>query len=50
MSRYLIAFDMDTGCLKDHYHGNNYSNAYYDIKSILAKHGFENIQDSVYLG
>lgn len=50
MSRYLITFDMDTNCLKDNYHGNNYINAYSDIKTILARHGFENIQGSVYLG
>ncbi len=50
MSRYLITFDMDTNCLKDNYHGNSYNNAYADIKNILAKHGFENIQRSVYLG
>lgn len=50
MSRYLITFDMDTNCLKDNYHGNNYTNAYSDIKTILARHGFENIQGSVYLG
>ena len=41
---------MDTNCLKDNYHGNSYNNAYADIKNILAKHGFENIQGSVYLG
>lgn len=50
MSRYLITFDMDTNCLKDNYHGNSYNNVYADIKNILAKHGFENIQGSVYLG
>lgn len=50
MSRYLIAFDMDTNCLKDNNHGNSYSNAYADIKNIFARHGFENIQGSVYLG
>ena len=50
MSRYLITFDMDTNCLKENYHGNSYNNAYADIKTILAKHGFENIQGSVYLG
>lgn len=50
MSRYLITFDMDTACLKENYHGNNYTNAYGDIKSILLKHWFENIQGSVYLG
>lgn len=41
---------MDTNCLKDNYHTNSYNNAYYDIKAILAKHGFDNIQGSVYLG
>ncbi len=50
MSRYLITFDMDTICLKENYHSNNYTNAYGDIKNILLKHGFENIQGSVYLG
>ncbi|CBX21459.1 unnamed protein product [Neisseria lactamica Y92-1009] len=50
MSRYLITFDMDTNCLKDNYHGNSYNNAYSDIKTILARHGFENIQGSVYVG
>ena len=50
MSRYLITFDLDTNCLKDNNHGNSYNNAYADIKNILAKHGFENIQGSVYLG
>lgn len=41
---------MNTNCLKENYHGNSYNNAYADIKAILAKHGFENIQGSVYLG
>lgn len=50
MSRYLITFDMDTHCLKSNYHGNTYTNAYYDIRAVLEKHGFENLQGSVYLG
>ncbi|AGO16903.1 VapD [Glaesserella parasuis] len=50
MSRYLITFDMDTNCLKDNYHGNDYNNAYYDIRNTLEKHGFEHLQGSVYLG
>ena len=41
---------MDTNCLKDHYHSNNWNNVYSDIKTILSKHGFNNIQGSVYLG
>lgn len=50
MSKYLITFDMDTNCLKEHYHSNSYNNAYADIKTVLSKHGFNNIQGSVYLG
>lgn len=49
-SRYLISFDMDTHCLKDNYHRSSYHNAYADIKGVLSKHGFDNIQGSVYLG
>ena len=41
---------MDTNCLKNNYHGNSYKNAYADIRTILLKHGFDNIQGSVYLG
>jgi len=41
---------MDTNCLKENYHGNSWNNAYNDIKNTLQKHGFENIQGSVYLG
>lgn len=41
---------MDTNCLKENYHGNSYNNAYNDVKNILSKNGFDNIQGSVYLG
>lgn len=50
MSRYLITFDMDTNCLKDNYHSNNANNAYADIRNVLQKYEFTNIQGSVYLG
>lgn len=50
MSKYLITFDMDTACLKDNYHNNNWNNAYSDIAKTLKKYGFEGIQGSVYLG
>lgn len=50
LSRYLITFDMDTNCLEKNYHGNNSNNAYSDIRRTLEKHGFINIQGSVYLG
>lgn len=50
MSRYLITFDMDTNCLDNNYHGNNPNNAYANIRSVLERRGFNNIQGSVYLG
>lgn len=50
MSKYLITFDMGTNCLKENYHGNDWNNAYADIASTLSKHGFNQIQGSVYLG
>ncbi|MDO5090747.1 MAG: hypothetical protein Q4D61_04310 [Cardiobacteriaceae bacterium] len=50
MSRYLITFDMDTRCLQERYPAQTWQNAYADIKKILACHGFDNIQGSVYLG
>ncbi|WP_057415682.1 VapD [Pseudomonas syringae group genomosp. 3] len=50
MSKYLITFDMNTNCLKNEYHGNNWNNAYYDIGKILKRHGFSNLQGSVYIG
>lgn len=50
MSKYLITFDLDTTKLKTLYHGNSHTNAYYDIKNILTRHGFNGIQGSVYLG
>ena len=50
MSKYLITFDMDTSCLKQNYHGNNWNNAYADIARVLKEYHFEGIQGSVYLG
>ncbi|MGS0737952.1 hypothetical protein ACVBEG_15710 [Pseudomonas sp. GG8] len=50
MSKYLITFDMNTSCLKENYHSNNYNNAYADIGRTLKRYGFNNIQGSVYLG
>lgn len=41
---------MNTNCLKENYHGNNWNNAYYDIANTLQKHGFNRIQGSVFLG
>ena len=49
MSKYLIAFDLSQECLKQHYHANSPTNAYYNIATILKKHGFDNIQGSVYI-
>lgn len=49
MSKYLIAFDINQECLKQHYHANSPNNAYYNIATVLKKHGFDNIQGSVYI-
>lgn len=49
MDRTLIVFDMDTHCLERNYHNPSWRNAYTDIQRILKKHGFTNIQGTVYL-
>ena len=49
MDRTLIVFDMDTHCLERNYHNPCWRNAYTDIQRILKKHGFTNIQGTVYL-
>ncbi|ERF77915.1 virulence factor [Gallibacterium anatis] len=49
MDRTLIVFDMDTHCLEQNYHTTSWRNAYSDIQRILKKHGFTNIQGTVYL-
>ena len=49
MDRTLIVFDMDTHCLERNYHNPSWRNAYADIQRILKKHGFTNIQGTVYL-
>jgi virulence-associated protein VapD len=49
MDRCLIVFDLDTKCLEKNYHNPSWQNAYGDIKRILSKHRFGNIQGTVYL-
>ena len=49
MDRTLIVFDMDTHCLERNYHNPSWRNAYAEIQRILKKHGFTNIQGTVYL-
>lgn len=49
MDRTLIVFDMDTHCLEENYHNTSWRNAYADIQRILKRHGFTNIQGTVYL-
>lgn len=49
MDRTLIVFDIDTHCLEENYHNQSWRNAYADINKILKKHGFTNIQGTVYL-
>lgn len=46
---YAIAFDMDIDSLKTNY-GDPYNNAYYEIRKVLTKHGFNWQQGSVYFG
>ena len=48
MDRTLIVFDMDTNCLKLNYHNPSWQNAYGDVSKVLKKHGFSNIQGTVY--
>ena len=45
---YAIAFDLIVKSLQEHY-GPQYTNAYYDVKVVLRKYGFFNVQGSVYI-
>lgn len=47
---YAVAFDIDTTCLDQSYHGNNYQNAYGDIRKFMEANGFTWKQGSVYFG
>ncbi len=47
---YAIVFDLDTESLRDLCHGNNYNNAYMDIRKYLTARGFEWMQGSTYFG
>lgn len=49
MDRCLIVFDLDTELLKANYHNNSWNNGYGDIRKVLNKHRFNNIQGTVYL-
>lgn len=49
MDRTLIVFDLDTKALEKHYHNASWRNGYADIQRVLNRHGFENIQGTVYL-
>ncbi len=49
MDRCLIVFDLDTKCLEENYHNSSWQNAYADIRRILNRHRFNNIQGTVYL-
>ena len=46
---YAIAFDLIVSDLKIHYGGNNYQNAYFEVKKTLDACGFEWTQGSVYV-
>ena len=45
---FAISFDMSVSELRQHY-GEPYNNAYYEIKELLKKDGFEWIQGSTYM-
>jgi virulence-associated protein VapD len=49
MDRCLIVFDLDTEALEQHYHNASWQNGYADIRRVLNKHRFNNIQGTVYL-
>jgi virulence-associated protein VapD len=47
---YAICFDLDAETLENQYHNESWQNGYEEIRRILAKHGFERQQGSVYFG
>lgn len=47
---YAICFDLDTERLQQNYPGPSYQNGYGEIRSVLAQHGFNWQQGSVYFG
>jgi len=47
---YAISFDLDTETLKNTYPNESYTNAYGDIRKVLAQMGFLWQQGSVYFG
>ncbi|MCM1333741.1 MAG: hypothetical protein NC084_07160 [Bacteroides sp.] len=46
--RKAVNFDLGTNALKEHYPGDNYRDAYSDIKKFMERHGFEHRQYSGY--
>ncbi|HFW6991771.1 TPA: virulence factor [Escherichia coli] len=47
---YAISFDLSVAALDQHYPGNNYNNAYVEIRRFLEAKGFNRQQGSVYFG
>ena len=45
---YALSFDMNITDLKENY-GDIYNNAYYEIRKLLIRDGFEWIQGSTYI-
>ncbi len=45
---YALSFDMVISDLKQHY-GEPYNNAYFEIKELLKKNGFDWVQGSTYM-
>lgn len=47
---YAIAFDLDTAAMEATYPGDSWRNGYKEVKDLLARHGFDWQQGSVYYG
>jgi virulence-associated protein VapD len=47
---YAICFDLDTSAMQNLYHAASWQNGYQDIARVLARHGFNRQQGSVYFG
>jgi len=47
---YAIVFNLDTNVLQATYRNSSWNNAYFDIRQVLEKRGFEWQQGSTYFG
>jgi virulence-associated protein VapD len=47
---YAIMADLDVDALKTVYPGPSYTDAYSDMRRVLASHGFDRVQGGIYFG